>query len=199
MNTPLITEFYKVTKPQKRRELLEKSIQAGEDPEKNAIRLELISLRYPEQKNGKAKDPVDALLRVWMYIEFNRKASKSRMQMKSAQKEIRKNMDDIQFLQFMKKSELHRELLYEEVCHMLKLYMTLCESDKSYRNTFFGLLTMSDEAFRQKLRADVYETAVLVPRRLDMQEELQILEEAVREVYCQVFPDEDPLPEYQEE
>lgn len=196
MNTPLITEFYKVTKPQKRREILEKSIQAGEDPQKNAIRLELISLRYPKQKNGRTKEPVDALLRVWMYIEFNKKNSRSRMHAANARKEIRKNMDEIQFQQILKKSGLHRELLYAEVCHMLKLYMNLCETDKSYRNTFFGLLTMSDEAFREKLRADVYETAVLVPRRLEMQEELQIFEDALRDVYCREFPDEDPLPEY---
>lgn len=199
MNTPLITEYYRATKPRKRRELLEQSIQAREDPEKNAIRLELVSLRYPEQKNGSAAEPVDALMRVWMYMEFNKNASKSRFHKKAGRKEIRKNLDEIQFTQILNKSELHRELLYEEICHMLKLYMSLCEKDKSYRNTFFGLLTMNDDSFREKLRSDVYETAVLLPRRLEMQEELKIFEEALREVYPQVFPDEDPLPRYRDE
>ena len=46
MDSPSIAAYYKEIDPMKRKELLDKSIAEGEDPELNPIREELWELRY---------------------------------------------------------------------------------------------------------------------------------------------------------
>ena len=41
MDTPTIAAYYREADPMKRKNLLEQSIEAGEEPEENAIRKEL--------------------------------------------------------------------------------------------------------------------------------------------------------------
>ena len=48
MDTPTIAEYYRELDPVVRKKLLDKSIEAGEDPENNAIRRELWEMRYSE-------------------------------------------------------------------------------------------------------------------------------------------------------
>ena len=72
METTFVTEFYRAAGAAERKKLLEQSVQAGEEPEKNGIREELFSLRYQQQKSRKEQEPIDALLRVWMTMELNR-------------------------------------------------------------------------------------------------------------------------------
>ena len=195
MESTLITEFYRSQKPQKRRELLEQAIQSGQEPEKNAIRKEILDLRYETKKTWGSTDEVDTFMRLWMALEFNKEAVKSFMGQKSGRREILKNLDAISFLKIMKKSELHKELLYQECVHLVKLYISLCEKDKSYRNALMGLITMSDEKVEEKIRGDIYQTAVRLPVLLELTDELGLLTRAARAAYAEYYPDQDPLPE----
>lgn len=195
MESTLITEFYRSQKPEKRRQLLEQAIQTGEEPEKNAIRKELLDVRYETRKSWGETEVVDTFMRLWMTLEFYKEPNKGFMGMKSARKEILKNLDKINFRKIMEKSKLHQELLYQECLHLMKLYISLCEKDKSYRNALMGLITMSDERVEEKIRSDIYQTAVLLPARLEMTEELALITRAARTAYAESFPDLDPLPE----
>lgn len=48
-----LEQYYKETDPMKRKELLEQSIAAGEDPAGNPIRMELWEARYREKSQNK--------------------------------------------------------------------------------------------------------------------------------------------------
>jgi len=95
-----------------------------------------------------------------------------------------------QIKEFQEKSDLHRELLYRECCHMVKTYMELCEKDKTYNTTLCGIVPISEKTAKNKLQTDIYETAVVLPGNINMVEELAIITEAAKEAYEAHFPGE---------
>lgn len=192
METPIIAEYYREHDPKKRKALLEQSIASGEDIKADKIRQELWEARY--SKNGSG-EMADGYLRFWMAMEFNRKAASRWFGVKSAYKEIKKELDSVKFHEFSAKDELYHHLLYRECCHLVNLYMDLCKTDRSYNSILAGIITIKEEEAKAKLKKDIYETAVCLPRDLGMEEELSVLTKAAREMYELQFPGEGGMPE----
>ena len=115
----------------KRKMFLDQSIAAGEDEEANAVRKELWELRYGEPSEAGSGTRADGYLALWMAMEYNKDTAGKLFGLKRARKEIGKNLTRLKFREMQEKSELHRELLYRECCHMVKTYMELCEKDKA--------------------------------------------------------------------
>lgn len=192
MDTPTIAEYYREADPKKRRNLLEQEIEAGTDPEANQIRKEIWEARYSEMDEVTM---ADGYLRFWMAMEFNRKAANKWFGVKGAVKEIRKELNSVKFQELQQKSDLHRELLYRECCHLVKLYIDLCKTDRSYNSMLAGIITIKKEDVTAKIKRDIYETAVCLPRDLGMEEELSLLTKAAREIYELYFPGEGGMAE----
>ena len=57
----------------------------------------------------------------------------------------------------------------------------------------FGILKMSSEQAKDKLKADIYHTAVELPQTLKLEEELGMITRAAREMYELHFPGEGSL------
>lgn len=192
MDTPTIAEYYREADPKKRRNLLEQEIEAGTDPEANQIRKEIWEARYSEMDEATM---ADGYLRFWMAMEFNRKAANKWFGVKGAVKEIRKELNSVKFQELQQKSDLHRELLYRECCHLVRLYIDLCKTDRSYNSMLAGIITIKKEDVTAKIKRDIYETAVCLPRDLGMEEELSLLTKAAREIYELYFPGEGGMAE----
>lgn len=195
MDTPTIAAYYREHDPIKRKNLLEKSIQEGEDPQENAIRKELWELRYSEKAESGQDARADAFLGLWMTLEFNRDAAKRFFGSKSARKEINKYLTKLKFEEIRGKGELYEELLYRECCHLAKMYMELCETDRTYNSTLCGIMPIKGERAKQKIKLDIYETAVALPPVLKMERELELITKAAKEMYALHFPDEGPIEE----
>lgn len=190
MDTPTIAAYYREADPMKRKALLDQSIAEGEDAEGNDVRREIWEIRYRNKSDADASERADGFLALWMAMEFNRDADKKWFAVKRARKEINKQLENLKFTEIAGKSELHRELLYRECCHLVKLYMDLCERDKNYNNMLCGLISMSSERSKEKLQTDVKETAIRLPKALQMEEELGMIMQAAREMYEVQFPGE---------
>lgn len=190
MDTPTIAAYYREIDPLKRKKLLEKAIADGEDTEENAIRRELWEIRYHDVADKGSQERADGFMGLWMTLEFNRDAEKKWFAVKRARKEIIKSLEKLHFQELCGKSELHRELLYRECCHLVKSYMELCEKDKSYNNLFCGIIHMSSERSREKLQEDIKCTAFRLPKALQLEEELELLTKAANEMYAQRFTEE---------
>lgn len=188
MDTPTIAQYYREHDPMKRKALLDAAI-AEDDSEENRIRRELWEIRYSEPQGG-TPSRADGFLGLWMSLEFNKNAGNKMFGMKSACKEIRKKLQQLKFQEYQTRDELHHELLYRECCHMVKMYMELCETDRSYNSTFCGIVHISKERAREKLKADIIQTAVELPKSIKMEEELGIVTRAAREMYEVHFPGE---------
>ncbi|HIZ22543.1 MAG TPA: hypothetical protein IAA21_07080 [Candidatus Blautia faecigallinarum] len=193
MDTPTIAAYYREADPMKRKNLLEQSIEAGEEPEENAIRKELWELRYQGPSELGPQTRADGFLGLWMILEFNRDAGKRLFGGKGARKEIVKSLEKLKFRETCEKSSLHEELLYRECCHMVKLYMDLCEKDKSYNSVLCGILTISKDRAKNKLKNDIYETAISLPPAVGMENELSLITKAAKEMYELHFPGEGGL------
>lgn len=192
MDTPTIALYYREYDPMKRKMFLDQSIAAGEDAEANAVRKELWEIRYGG-KSEVAGSRADGYLALWMVLEFNKSASGRFFGAKSARKEIIKNLEKMKIREFQEKSELHRELLFRECCHMVKTYMELCEKDKTYNSTLCGIVPISEKNAKNKLQRDIYETAIELPVNMNMEEELGIITEAAKKAYEDHFPGEGGL------
>lgn len=195
MDTPTIVKYYKEPDPMKRKSLLEQSIAAGEEPEENAVRKELWEVRYHDASELGADTRADGYLGLWMSMEFNRGSAGKFFGNKAAVKELKKRLDRLKFREFQQKSELHRELLYKECCHMVRIYVELCKTDKSYNTVLCGIMPLGSDNAVKKMKKDIYETAVLLPEALKMEEDLGIITRAAREVYEEFFPDEGGMPQ----
>lgn len=193
MDTPTIAQYYRETDPAKRKELLDQAIAEEGNTEENQARKEIWDARYCMKSDlgGQA----DGYLKFWMTIEFNRSSGNRLFGSKGARKDLQKELDQVHFRELAQKSDLHRELIYRECEHLVKLYMDLCQTDKSYNTILCGLVTMKKADVKAKLQNDIYETAVKVPRTLEMEQELELLTKAARKVFEDYFPGEGGLPE----
>lgn len=190
MDTPTIAAYYREADPLKRKALLEKAIAEGEDTKENEIRKELWEVRYRDPADTGAGARADGFMALWMAMEFNRDAEKKWFAIKRARKDITKNLEKLHFQELSQKSDLHRELLYRECCHLVMLYMDLCEKDKSYNNMLCGLVSISSERAKEKLQNDIRHTAVELPAALQLTEELDLITKAAKEMYEVKFPGE---------
>lgn len=193
MDTPIIAQYYRETDPMKRKELLDQAMESEDDREANEIRQELWKIRYSTD-NGEGT-PADGYLRLWMALEFNRNASRKFFGVRSAQKDIRKELELLKFQELCSRSPLHKELVYRECENLISLYMELCAKDKNYNSVILGLMTMKEESSLAKMKKDIYETAICVPRDVNMEEELSLITRAARKIYEDRFPGEGGMPE----
>ncbi|MBU5481869.1 DUF6553 family protein [Blautia sp. MSJ-19] len=192
MDTPIIAQYYKETEPEKRKALLDQAFASGEDMEANEIRREIWEARYKGNTNDGGV--ADGYLKFWMALEFNRNAGHRVFGAGRAQKEIRRELDDVKFREIQNKSPMHEALLYRECRHLVRFYMALCEKDKNYNTVLCGLVTIKKDSAKAKLQRDIYETAIRLPQDLGLQEDLALVSKAAREVFEEQFPGE-RLPE----
>lgn len=192
-DTPTIALYYREHDPMKRKMFLDQSIAAGEDEAANAVREELWELRYGGPSELGPDTRADGYLALWMAMEYSKDTAGKLFGVKRARKEIEKNLDRLKFKEIQEKSDLHRELLYRECCHMVKTYMELCEKDKTYNTTLFGIVPINEKNAKSKLQGDIYHTAVSLPEEINMQQELEIITRAAREAYEDHFPGEGGL------
>ena len=143
MDTPKIAQYYREHDPLKRKQLLEDSIAQGEEPENNEIRKKIWEIRYKDKAETGGDARADGFLALWMILEFNRNAGNKFFGARGAKKDIEKQLKKLHFQEFANGGERARELLYRECCHLVKVYMELCESDKSYTSMLCGIMSMS--------------------------------------------------------
>lgn len=193
MDTPTIAQYYREHDPLKRKQLLDASIAQGEEPENNEIRKKIWELRYKDKAETGGDARADGFLALWMILEFNRNAGNKFFGARGAKKDIEKQLKKLHFQEFANGGEWERELLYRECCHLVKTYMELCESDKSYTSMLCGIMSMSDDKAKAKLQKDMYETAIILPASLGMEKELELVVRAAKEMYELHFPGEGGL------
>ena len=193
MDTPTIAAYYKEKDPMKRLKLLEQSEAAGEEPEENKIRREIWEIRYQDKSEASGNERSDGYLGMWMALEFEKGSTSRLFGIKSARKSLQKHIKKLKLKELSEKSELHASLLYREWYHAVALYIQLAQTDKNYNSYLFGMLSMKEADSINKIKGDIYKTAIELPQQLQMTEELGMITRAAREVYREFFPDEDPI------
>ncbi len=186
VNLTPMEAYYSTIEPLERYALLEALDAEGK--EENASRRLLWEKRYPEEKGQRP----DKYMQLWMLLEFNKSTGNRFLGARSARKEIRKSLEALEF-DTLSRDEKTRELLYQECCQLVRAYIALCREDRTYNSVIMGIVPMKKEQARKKLKTDLYETAVALPKLLKMEEDLSLITQAAAAVYEETFPDEGSL------
>lgn len=183
-------EYYKEANPVKRKHLLELLVQEEGETEENRIRRELYGVRYAKPSQVDKNVPADSFLALWMAMEYNKNVGGGLfgLDIKRAQKEIRKHLTQTGITKYLARGGEEERLLKEELCHMVRVYMSLSMSDRSYGTTLFGLMKMDDDHLKDKLREDMRAVARDLPLKIRMEQELSPIGEAIEAVYEEFFP-----------
>ena len=78
-------------------------------------------------------------------------------------------------------------MLYEEFFNMAKLYMQLCEDDKTYGSVLLGLGHMKKEKLIAKIARDIFKAAYEIPLRYEMDQELAAFSRAATDAYYEIY------------
>lgn len=188
----MIAQYYREIDPLKRRKLLKKAIaEEGRDPQtqkENEIRKELWKMRYSTVMDKATDSRADAFMKFWMGLEYERNSGGSIFGgYNSSARRIRKDLKSCGFKEMEEKSDLHRELLYRECVQLVWMYGELSLKDKSYGNSIFGIIRMSEDDKVEKLSKDIRATGIEFPRTLGMGQELDLISRATAEAYDILF------------
>lgn len=188
-STDLIRRYYRESDPIKRKKILEKSIEQGEEPEKNAVRKELWELRYQEASRAAKGNRSDGFLRLWMTLKYAQENTGGFLGgAKRSAKEVRKMLDKLGVSRMQEKGGIYEECLYDECVHAAELYIQSCETDKNYGTGLMGLMALSQEKIQSKITQDIYGVAISTPESLGLVDELSLISRSAKEVYQKHYP-----------
>ena len=181
-------KYYREKDPMERLKLLEQSIAREKNRKKTGSARNSGRSSYSDKaETGDTR--ADGYLGLWMTMEFNRNSASRFFGTRSAKKEIGKYLTKLKFQEIQEKGGLYEELLYRECCHMVLVYMDLCQTDKSYNTTIFSLIHIKEDSEGQGPETSGKQQLEL-PANLGMEAELGIITRVAREIYRQYYPNE---------
>ena len=180
-----IEQYRREPEKEDRLEILEKAIAEEGLTEENALRRQFFEARYEENKAKKLK--IDHFIRAWMSLAYLDNESKSFFGTKRIEKEITKIRSDFLLDLAKEHGETGQKVLYDEFYNTARLYMSLCEDDKSYNSILLGLGRMKPAKLVAKIAADLYHVSYEIPKTVGMEEELKPFREALTEAFCDAY------------
>ena len=193
MDSPNVARYYEESDPLRRKKLLKLILEQEGASEENIARKEIFEARYAKTSKADKQAPADGYLGLWMVLEYNKNVGGGflGLNIRQAQKEIRRHLSKLKIREFHDRSGVYASLIERELEHMVRVYIQLCQKDRTYNSTIFGMMKMSSESAERKLKEDITSIMDLLPEKLQMTEELSLITTAVRKVYDEVFPHDD--------
>ena len=184
MSRELELQYYREREPEKRQKILEYMISEGQNPDDDRLRKEIFDTRYVYR----SKMLADEYLRFWIILRMYSLMDLNTRQTNKARKAVQKEMKKLH-LEEIKGKNPH--IAYQEFYHLAALYIKTCQEDKNYGKVFFGIVNSRAENTEKKLKADVLETGVFVPKRLGLDKELDVFIQGVKDAYRDAFAEEE--------
>lgn len=176
--------YYEEYKPEKRLELLQAAMAAGEgDPAENEIRRNLWALRY--DKPRKSAPAADRYVALWLALDRWRTKGFLPWQSRAAARELGRFAG---LLRPEGPAERVGPLLHRELVHAVRFYLK-SSLQGSYSTVVLGTMRMGSRQLMEKAAREVAEVTVAVPRREGLAAAFAPLAPAAREAFVEVFPD----------
>ncbi len=176
--------FYMETDPFKRKEYLDDAL--AEDPStENQLRLLLWQKRYTDKKGNITGS--DHFLKMWTDLPFVVKQTKSLFSRKLV-KNFRRDWEDIFQWETLKNNPQYRHIWQKEFINFCCFYIQISKTDKTYSTTLFGIGKLSDDTLAKKMANDLYEKTILLPEKMDLLPEENLLAEAAKSSFELYFP-----------
>ena len=85
--------------------------------------------------------------------------------------------------------EAGEKVLYQELCNLALLYISLCREDQHYNSVILGIGHIKNDTLVTKIMKDILAVAYEVPLELGASEELEMLSRAAGQMFCESFPE----------
>ena len=184
---PWVEKYMNELSRKKRRQLLEEAlVDEGMSPE-NELRKKLCEARFGI--NEKAE--TDLFIRGWMTLYNLQNAPRGVFGKKRIQKDLAAIRADWKYDLAATYGSIGDEILYQELYHMILVYIQLCMTDRNYSSLLLGMGRMQEGTLIVKISGDLYRTAWEIPAKLNCYDDFALVRRAAEEAFCQRFPDDD--------
>ena len=175
-------EYYEETDPQERKRIYEELIQKVPDDGANELRKRLFELRHvnPKKPEKKVDNGVWQMVVMPMNLRFQYRFSKQ------TKEEIRKSLTAMGNDEA--RDEVSISAVYWEMRNVARRYYESCNGPR-YARKYFGIMQSSQEEKLQRTATDVYAMVEGVPKHFEMEEEMQIFSDALRDEFVSISRD----------
>ena len=84
--------------------------------------------------------------------------------------------------------ELGQEVLYQELCHGVKLYMQICQEDGRYSTQLMGIMRLKKDHLVEKIGNELWQVSTVVPQTFKAEKEFALLKKACEDVFWKKYP-----------
>ena len=178
--------YYEEIDPERRKELLEIGCEQCPDENADFIRRRLWDLRYADPENSGRR--VDLFLWQCVNLLCIYKTAGFLFTRRGAEKELQKARKTMGFELAETYGDTGKKLLYFECRNAIRRYFWTCH-DKSYQKKLFGIASMKEDEWQDKIAGNAWQLAEGLPERLGKKEELALFSDAVRDEYFALYAD----------
>ena len=171
-------EFYEEMDPDRRKAIYEVNLKNLEDDGANALRGELIDLRYTDPRDPKHR--VDNFL--WQMVILPGFLRPIYFIKAVGEREIRGIIRDLGLSGAGDWDEAKRHAAYWEYRNAADRYLSTC-TGPGYAKKLFGMMASSDEEKLARTARDLYSMAVTVPEKYGRQKELELFTSALKDSF----------------
>ncbi len=181
-----LEKFYHEIEREDREELFEQGLKEGGSAEENEIRRQLWDRRYTVDRKTRAN--VDNFFKGFLTMDNLGRTKPGFFNAKYIRKEIA-SLRTVWGMDLAEEyGDLGRELHYEEMKHLARTYISVCQDDKNFSSMFFGVGKMSKEKLADKIAEKVYFLTREVPAMHHFEAQVEPFANAMIEVYFEMYP-----------
>lgn len=179
-------EYYDTTDREERKNLLQQRLETPAADKKDEIRMKFWELRY----KTRAKMPVgvDYFIRSWMELYFVSRKPGNKFQLKQQEEAIRQAKHDMGFELAAEYGDDGEEVLYQELCHGVALYMQLCRDDSKYNSQLLGIMKLKKNNLVEKIGNELWNVSTVVPKTFRVEKEFSMLKKACEDTFWKEYP-----------
>lgn len=171
-------EFYEELDPDKRKALYETGLKDLEDDGANALRGELLGLRYTDPRDPKHR--VDNFL--WQMVILPGFLRPIYFFKPVGEREVRAVIRELGLEKAGDWSEEEKKAAYWEYRNCADRYLSTC-TGPNYAKKLFGMMASSDEEKLARTARDFYSMAVTVPEKYGKEKELELFTSALKDAF----------------
>ena len=175
-----VEQYRREPEKEERKEILDKAIAEEGLTEENALRKQFFEERYEQAKSGN----IDHFIRGWMSLAYLENEKNSFFAKNRIKKEVDRIRADFNLDLAAKHGEMGQRVLYDEFYNTARLYMNLCEEDRTYGAILLGLGRMKPARLIAKIALDFFRVSYEIPHAVGMEKELEGFREALTEAFC---------------
>ncbi len=181
-----LERFYHETEREDREEIFEEGLKSDGPTRENEFRQKLWNRRYTPA--GREQGEVDHFFKGFLTLDTLGRTKPGFFNKKYIQREVA-SLRTIWCLDLAEEyGEMGQELLYEELKHLARTYISVCQDDKNFSSMFFGVGKMSREKLNDKIADKIYFLTREVPKTHHIEKEVEPLANALIEVYFEMYP-----------